>query len=386
MGELEEVLKLAVEKRASDIHLKPGIPPVYRINGRLVAFKESRRLTPQEIRDMAAEIMTESQKRRFADLMELDMAYGLSGVGRFRVNVYQQRGTVAISFRIIPFTVGTFDELHLPPVLEKIAMERRGLVLVTGTTGSGKSTTLASMVEHINNHRTCHIVTIEDPIEFLLKDKMSIISQREVGFDTTSFSFALRAALRQDPDVILVGEMRDLETVETALMAAETGHLVLSTLHTMDVVETVNRIISLFPAYQQEQVRFQLSMILQAVISMRLVPMADGKGRVPALEILVTNSRIRNCVQDKTKTPEIRDAMEGGATQYGMQTFDQSLMDLLKRKLITYDEALAQSSNPSDFALKSKGFSTTGDMAWDEFQQVTREESEKKMVIERFTK
>jgi twitching motility protein PilT len=386
MSELEEILKLAVEKRASDIHIKPGIPPVYRINGRLVAFKEAKRLSPAEIREMALSMMNEGQKVRFGQFMEIDMAYGVSGLGRFRVNVYQQRGSTALSFRLIPFTVGSFEELHLPRVMESIALERRGLILVTGTTGSGKSTTLAAMVDYINNNRTCHIVTIEDPIEFLLKDKMSIISQREVGFDTTSFSMALRAALRQDPDVILVGEMRDLETVETALMAAETGHLVLSTLHTMDVVETVNRIISLFPAYQQDQVRFQLSMILSAVVSMRLVPMADGKGRVPAIEVMVTTARIRGAIQHKEKTHEVRDAMEQGASQYGMQTFDQSLMDLVKRKLVTYEEALAQSSNPSDFALKAKGFSTVGDMAWEEFATTTKEQSQPKMVIERFSK
>ena len=266
-------------------------------------------------------------------------------------------------------------------------MERRGLILVTGATGSGKSTSLASMVEYINNHRTCHIVTIEDPIEFLLKDKMSIISQREVGFDTTSFAFALRAALRQDPDVILVGEMRDLETVETALMAAETGHLVLSTLHTIDVVETISRIISLFPPHQHEQVRFQLSNIIRAVISMRLVPMADGKGRVPAIEVMISTSRIRGCIQDKTKTKEIHDAMAQGVTQYGMQTFDQSLMDLLRRQFITYEEALAQSTNPSDFALKSKGFSTAGDSSWSEFEGREKEEGRgENMVIERFSK
>ena len=387
MADLNEILKLAVEKRASDIHLKPGIPPVYRINGSLVAFKDSSRLSPNEIREIAAGMMNQNQRDRFDNMMEIDLAHGASGIGRFRVNVYQQRGTTAISLRLIPFSVGSFDELNLPPVMEKIAMERRGLILMTGTTGSGKSTTLASMVEYINNHRTCHIVTIEDPIEFLLKDKMSIISQREVGFDTTGFSLALRSALRQDPDVILVGEMRDLETVETALMAAETGHLVLSTLHTVDVVETINRIISLFPAYQQDQVRFQLANILRAVGAMRLVPRADGRGRVPAVEIMVTTSRIRKCIMDRNKTTEIHDAMVGGASQYGMQTFDQALMDLLKRKLITYEEALAQSSNPGDFSLKAKGFSTTGDMAWDEFAETTKEESDKKkLVIERFSK
>ena len=241
------------------------------------------------------------------------------------MNCFQQRGSVGVVFRVIPFGVKTIESLHLPPVIANIAMEQRGLILVTGTTGSGKSTTLASMIEHINTNRTCHIMTIEDPIEFLIRDRRSIVNQREIGVDTQSFSNALRAALRQDPDVILVGEMRDFETIETALTAAETGHLVMSTLHTLDATETINRIISVFPPYQQKQIRLQLGSILRAVVSQRLVPRSDGKGRVPALEVLVTTARVRECIADKDRTKEIHDAIAKGFTTYGMQTFDQSL-------------------------------------------------------------
>jgi twitching motility protein PilT len=284
------------------------------------------------------------------------------------VNSFQQRGTVGIVFRVIPFGVKSIEHLHLPKVIQSIAMEQRGLILVTGTTGSGKSTTLAAMIEYINANRTCHIMTIEDPIEFLIRDRRSIVNQREIGVDTQSFSTALRSALRQDPDVILVGEMRDFETIETAITAAETGHLVMSTLHTLDATETINRIISVFPPYQQKQIRLQLASILKAVISQRLVPRADGKGRVPALEVLVSTARIRECIADKDRTKEIHDAIAKGYTTYGMQTFDQSLMSLVKQKLVTYDEALKHVSNPDDFALRFRGIGSTSDGTWDEFE------------------
>jgi twitching motility protein PilT len=257
--------------------------------------------------------------------------------------------------------------LHLPKVAETIAEEHRGLILVTGTTGSGKSTTLAAMIEYINSQRTAHIMTVEDPIEFLIRDRRSIVNQREIGVDTHSFGNALRAALRQDPDVILVGEMRDYETIETALTAAETGHLVMSTLHTLDATETINRIISVFPPYQQKQVRLQLASILKAVISQRLVPRADGKGRVPALEVMRVNARVRECISDKDRTKEIPDAIAKGFTTYGMQTFDQSLMSHVKSGLITYEEALKHVSNPDDFALRFRGIASTSDSSWDEF-------------------
>jgi twitching motility protein PilT len=290
------------------------------------------------------------------------------GLGRFRVNVFQQRGTLGVVLRVIPFKIQTIDQLMLPKVLEKIAGEERGLVLVTGTTGSGKSTSLAAMIDHINANETCHIMTIEDPIEFLIRDKRSVVNQREVGVDTMSFAQALKSALRQDPDVILVGEMRDLETIETALTAAETGHLVMSTLHTLDATETINRVISVFPPYQQKQVRMQLGAVLRAVISQRLVPKADARGRVAAVEILIATTRVRELVEDKDRTKEIPDAIAQGHLTYGMQTFDQSLMGLLKQSIISYDEALRQATNRDDFALRVSGISATSDSKWDDFE------------------
>jgi twitching motility protein PilT len=366
--ELNDILKIALKGGASDIHLKPGLPPMFRVDGALVPLKNGERIPPDELQKMAFGIMNESQKARFEETRETDLAYGIAGLGRFRVNVFQQRGTVGIVFRVIPFGVKSIDHLHLPKVIESIAMEQRGLVLVTGTTGSGKSTTLAGMIDYINSNRTCHIMTIEDPIEFLIRDRRSIINQREIGVDTQSFANALRAALRQDPDVILVGEMRDFETIETALTAAETGHLVMSTLHTLNATETINRIISVFPPYQQKQVRLQLAAILKAVISQRLVPRADGKGRVPAMEVLISTARIRECISDKDRTKELNDAIAKGFTTYGMQTFDQSLMQLVKQELVTYDEALNHVSNPDDFALRFRGIASTSDGTWDDFE------------------
>jgi twitching motility protein PilT len=318
---------------------------------------------------MALAIMNEQQKAHFTQTFEVDLSYGVPGLGRFRVSVFSQRGTVAMVLRTISFAIPTLDSLNLPPVLKKIAQEERGLVLVTGTTGSGKSTTLAAMIDHINENRSCNIITVEDPVEFLHRDKKSIISQREVGFDTISFANALKGALRQDPDVILVGEMRDLETIETAMTAAETGHLVMSTLHTLDAAETVNRIISVFPPYHQRQMRMQLSAVIKGVISQRLVPRADGKGRVPAVEVMLGTARIRECIDDKEKTKQIPEAIAQGVVSYGMQTFDQSLMQLYTKKFITYEEAMRQSSNPDDFALKVSGISSTSNSTWDQFTQ-----------------
>ncbi|MBW2385265.1 MAG: type IV pilus twitching motility protein PilT [Deltaproteobacteria bacterium] len=365
--ELNEILKVAIKGGASDIHLKSGLPPMFRVDGALVPLKNGDRIMPDDIQTMAYSIMNPAQKARFEEHREADLAYGIPGLGRFRVNVFQQRGTIGIVFRVIPFGVKTVQQLHLPKVVENIAAEHRGLVLVTGTTGSGKSTTLAAMIEQINTERTSHIMTIEDPIEFLIRDRRSIVNQREIGVDTHSFSNALRAALRQDPDVILVGEMRDFETIETALTAAETGHLVMSTLHTLDATETINRIISVFPPYQQKQVRLQLSMILKSVISQRLVPRADGKGRVPALEVLVSTALTRELIADKDRTKELPDAIARGFTTYGMQTFDQSLMSLVKQKLVTYEEALKNVSNPDDFALRFRGIASTSDSNWSDF-------------------
>src|SRR5438105_10862819 len=367
--ELNEILQVALRGGASDIHLKAGLPPMFRVDGSLVPLKDARRLPPEEISRMAFGIMNDYQKEKFKTQNELDLAYGVPGLGRFRVNVFQQRGTVGVVLRVIPFKIATIEQLLLPKVLEKVAAEQRGLILVTGTTGSGKSTTLAAMVDHINSNETCHIMTIEDPIEFLVRDKRSIVNQREVGVDTMSFGQALKSALRQDPDVILVGEMRDSETIETALTAAETGHLVLSTLHTLDATETISRIISAFPPHQQKQVRLQLGSVLRGVVSQRLVPRADGKGRVASVEVLVSNSRVREMVEDKERTKEIAQAIAQSYTTYGMQTFDQSLMQLFRSNIITYEEALRQSSNPDDFALRVSGISATSDSTWDQFDK-----------------
>jgi twitching motility protein PilT len=372
--DLNEILKIALKGGASDIHLKSGLPPMFRVDGALVPLKNGERILPEETQRIGHSIMNPVQKARFEQKRECDLAYGIPGLGRFRVNVFQQRGTVGIVFRVIPFGVKSIEQLLLPKVIERVAMEHRGLVLVTGTTGSGKSTTLAAMIDYINSNRTAHIMTIEDPIEFLIRDRRSIVNQREIGVDTQSFADALRAALRQDPDVILLGEMRDFETIETAITAAETGHLVMSTLHTLDATETINRIISVFPPYQQKQVRLQLASILKAVISQRLVPRADGKGRVPALEIMVSTARVRECISDKERTKELPDAIAKGFTTYGMQTFDQSLMQLVKNNLVTYDEALKHVSNPDDFALRFRGIASTSDGTWDDFE---RDDSQK---------
>ena len=340
---------------ASDIHLRVGIPPMLRIQGKFVPLRDFARLTPEETANMAAAIMNKVQKEKFARTMELDMAYGVRGLGRFRANIFRQRMTLGLVFRTISSKILSFEELNLPPILSKIADEHRGLVLVTGTTGSGKSTTLAAIIDYINNSRSGHILTIEDPIEFMHRDKRCIVSQREVGTDTTTYGAALKAALRQDPDVILVGEMRDLETVEIAMAAAETGHLVMSTLHTMNAAETITRIISLFPPHHQDGVRLELGGILRAVISQRLVPRADGKGRVPALEIMINTGRIREFIENKSRVKEIPDAIASGASTYGTQTFDQSLFKSYKAGLITYEDALKNSSNPDDFALRVSG-------------------------------
>ncbi len=367
--ELNEILQIALRGGSSDIHLKAGLPPIFRVDGSLVPLKDGRRLPPEEVTRMVFGIMNEFQREKFKATNEIDLAYGVPGLGRFRVNVFQQRGTTGAVLRVIPFKVLSIAELILPKVLEKISLEERGLVLVTGTTGSGKSTTLAAMIDHINANETNHIMTIEDPIEFLIRDKRSIVNQREVGVDTMSFSQALKSALRQDPDVILVGEMRDLETIETALTAAETGHLVMSTLHTLDATETINRIISAFPPFQQKQVRLQLGSVLKAVISQRLVPRADGKGRVAAVEVLKATARVREMIEDKDRTKELPDAIAQGHQTYGMQTFDQSLMSHIRKGLIQYEEALRQATNPDDFALRFSGISATSDSNWDDFDQ-----------------
>jgi len=363
--DINEMLKQAVKQGASDIHIKVGNPPILRVHGNLTPFPGGARMTAEDAMSIALTVMSPTQRETFKKRNDLDLGYGVPGLGRFRVNVFIQRGTIGIVFRIIPVKINTTEELSLPSSLKKLAMEPRGLVLVTGTTGSGKSTTLAAMIDHINSHQTNHIITVEDPIEYLHRDKRSIINQREVGTDTESFGKALRAGLRQDPDVILVGEMRDFETIQTALIAAETGHLVLSTLHTVDATETINRIISVFPPYQHKQVRIQLASVLKGVVSQRLIPRADTEGRVPAVEVMLTTAMIRDCITDADKTKMIPDVVAQGAAQYGMQTFDQSLYQLFKEGYITYEDALRRASNPDDFALKVKGIQSTSDTVSD---------------------
>src|SRR3954466_12980213 len=363
---INDLLKIAVERKASDLHLKVGSHPVIRVDGDLLPLGELKRLMQEDTIAMAFSMMNARQKQRFKEEFEIDIAYSVPGLGRFRCNVFQQRGVVGMVLRVIPARIQSVRELMLPPVLERICEERRGLILCTGTTGSGKSTSLAAMIDYINSTRTEHIITVEDPIEFLHRDKKSIVNQREIDVDTHSFAGALRAALRQDPDVILVGEMRDYETIETALLAAETGHLVFSTLHTLDATETVNRIISVFPPHQQRQGRLQRAGVLKGAIAQRLLPRADGAGRVPAVEVMLTTGFIRDCIVDKERTAHIHGAISSGTSQYGMQTFDQSIFALYQQGFVTLEEALRWASNVNEFKLKVQGISTTSDLALEE--------------------
>lgn len=356
---IDELLLTATAHLASDLHLKAGSFPVMRIGGELHPIVEAPRLSPEDTLDMAFSIMSNRQKQKLKEFSEVDIAYSVRGLGRFRANIFQQRGSVSLVLRVIPDQTKNIRQLGLPPIIEKITEERRGLILVTGATGSGKSTTLAAMIDRINAARSGHIVTIEDPIEFLHSDKKSFVTQREVEVDTRSFAEALRGALRQDPDVILLGEMRDLETIETALTAAETGHLVLSTLHTLDATETITRIVSSFPSHQQKSVRLQLAGILKAVISMRLVRGSRGVARVPAIEVLVSTGLIRDYIINEEKTYLIRDAIANGNSQYGMQTFDQSLFSLLQAKMINMEEALHNATNPNEFKMRVSGILST---------------------------
>ncbi len=356
---IDDLLRIASSHGASDLHLKVSAFPIMRISGELHPLGDAPRLKQEDTLDMAFAMMSNRQKQRFKEASEVDIAYGVAGLGRFRANIFQQRGSVSIVLRVIPDQTKGTAQLGLPPVIERIANERRGLILVTGATGSGKSTTLAAMIDCINSTRSGHIVTIEDPIEFLHRDKKSFVTQREVDVDTRSFAEALRGALRQDPDVILVGEMRDHETIETALTAAETGHLVLSTLHTLDATETITRIVSSFPSHQQKSVRIQLAGILKAVISMRLVRAAKGAGRVAAIEVLVSTAHIRDHIINQEKTYLIREAIAAGTSQYGMQTFDQSLFFLFQSGLISLEEALNNASNPDEFRMRVSGIQSS---------------------------
>src|SRR5215207_6883873 len=366
---IDDLLRMAMSFGSSDLHLRAGSTPVIRVNGELRPLSGVERLSQEETLEMAFSMMSNRQKQHFKEVYEVDIGYGVSGLGRFRVNIFQQRNSIGIVARVISDDIRSFAQLGLPPVLSTIADENRGLILVTGTTGSGKSTTLAAVVDYINEQRNSHIVTIEDPIEFLHKDKESFITQREVDVDTRSFAEALRGSLRQDPDVILVGEMRDLETIETALVAAETGHLVLSTLHTLDASETIARIISAFPPFQQQSIRIQLAGLLKAVISQRLMKESKANGRVPAVEVLVSTPLIRDYILHEDKTSQIRDVIAAGTSQYGMQTFDQSLFYLYQSGMITLEEALRGATNPDEFRLRLAGIQNTSAMAKEEMEK-----------------
>jgi twitching motility protein PilT len=329
---------------------------------------EHQPLRPEDLKALAEQLMTPRQVKQFAEEKECDFAIGVPGIGRFRVNLYQQRGSLCFAMRAIPYQARTVPELNLPPVLEEIAMKPRGLVLVTGVTGSGKSTTLAAMIQHINQNRRANVITIEDPIEFLHRDLNSHINQREIGTDTATFGQALRRVLRQDPDVILIGEVRDLETLDTALKAADTGHLVFSTLHTTDATQTINRVLSFYPPHQQAEVRFSLASALAAVVSQRLVPRADKAGRIPACEILINTAAVRDNIRDMEKTLNIPDLIKEGTVQYGMQSFDQSLMQLYSKGSISYESALFYATSPAEFALRVQGVSGTSDTSWTGFE------------------
>ncbi len=354
---LDRVLQAARQLGASDVHLKAGLPPIFRIKGDLRTVRDVPPLTRDVLQTCALGIMNDRQREIYERHWDVDLAYATNDGARYRVNVFQQRGAVGMVMRLIPPDVPPFQKLNLPGAVLDLADSERGMVLVTGVTGSGKSTTLAAMVDYINSKRACHIVTIGDPIEYAFKDRRSVINQREIGFDTTTFAKALRAALRQDPDVIFVGEMRDMEAIETAMLAAGTGHLVVSTLRTLGGVGAINRIVSVFSPHQQGQARLQLSGVLRGVISQRLVKRADGKGMIPAVEILVNTARVRELIADPKRTREIHEAIATGRDPYGMISFDQSLTELVRGNLVTYEEALASATNPDDFALTFRGVS-----------------------------
>src|ERR1700737_1046992 len=364
----KSILQNMIHQGASDVHLKVGRPPTLRIDGYMVSL-EMPPLTQEDLRSLAEQIMAPKNIKEFSEQKESDFALAVPGIGRFRVNAYQQRGTIAYAMRTVPFQAKTIAELNLPEVCERIALMPRGLILVTGITGSGKSTALASMLNYVNQNRHANVITIEDPIEFLHRDIKSSINQREVGTDTNSFGQALRRVLRQDPDILLVGEIRDLDTLDTALKAAETGHLVFSTLHTTDATQTINRILSFYPPHQQTDVRYMLSNALKAVISLRLVRRADKKGRVPAAEVLVNTEAVRDQIRDLTKSLNIPQLIKEGAVPYGMQSFDQSLMNWYHKGIISYDDALFAATNPAEFSLRAQGIAASSDTSWDTVKQ-----------------
>ncbi len=365
--EIKPILQSMIEHKASDLHLKVGVKPILRVNGRLLAV-DFAVPGPKDMIQIAQQILTPAQREIFESTREIDFAFGVPGLARFRANFYVQRGTIAMVFRHVPVEIPDFDSLRLPAAVKELSTRRRGLILVTGTVGSGKSTTLAAMVDIINSTQPSNIITIEDPIEFLHRDKMSIINQREVGTDTGSFAEALRHILRQDPDAILIGEIRDADSMKVALTAADTGHLVLSTLHTIDTTQTISRIISFFPPHQHQEIRYLLASTLQAIISQRLIPDITGTRRYPAVEVMINTSTIREYIVDPEKTVMIRQAIQDGFVQYQMQTFDQALMALYREKIISLEEALKASSNPHEFALRVKGIQASSDVSWDRFE------------------
>jgi len=348
MANIHQLLKTLVEQGASDLHISTGSPPQMRVDGKMLPMKDIPPMKPAETKQLCYSILTDAQKRKFEEENELDLSFGIKGLSRFRGNVFMQRGAVAGVFRVIPYKVLTFDELGLPPVVREISRRPRGLVLVTGPTGSGKSTTLASIIDAINSERQEHIITIEDPIEFLHPHKKCLVNQREVGADTMSFKKALKYILRQDPDVVLLGELRDIETIEAALTIAETGHLCFATLHTNGAVQTINRIIDVFPTNQQTQVRTQLSFVLEGVMSQTLVPKIGGRGRVLCLEVMVPNAAIRNLIRED-KIHQLYSQMQMGQDKYGMQTMNQSLFTLYHKKIISMDDAMGRTPDPDEF-------------------------------------
>jgi twitching motility protein PilT len=364
---LRQMLVEMLSKGASDLHIRVGIRPTLRVDGVLTPINTAP-MSKDDLNEVINQILTPEQQKRFLARNEMDLALSVAKLGRFRINLFRQRGTIGIALRAVNTTVPTFEELYLPPIIKKIAENRRGLVIVTGTTGSGKSTTLASMIEHVNANRKDNILTIEDPIEYIYRDKESIVSQREVGGDTPSFTSALRHAFRQDPDTILIGEIRDADTMSTALSAADTGHFVLTTLHTMNVIETVSRIISFFPPHQHQQIRLLLAGTLKSIICQRLLSRADRPGRVPAVEVMVSTGSIRECLIKPDRTMEIQDLIESGGVQYGMQSFDQSIMKLYRNGVISYEEAMTQATNPDDFDLRLKGITAASDRGWNDWE------------------
>jgi twitching motility protein PilT len=382
--ELNEILSEAIRNEASDVLLKAGVPPAFRVRADFLPLEGAAPLDGETLQRIVDGVLDERRRKKLEVELQVDLAYSHPDLGRFRVNIFRQRGFLSLVIRVIPTKIRSVAELNLPASVERLATERRGLILVTGTTGSGKSTTLAALIDYINRTRQSHIITVEDPIEYEHGDRLSFVNQREIGYDAIDFPSALKSALRQNPDVILVGEMRDLETIETAILAAETGHLVMSTLHTLDAQETITRAISVFPEHQRDQARLILASVIRGVVSQRLIPRADGLGMVPAVEVLIASARVKEYIADKQKTRDLHDVIAQGHTSYGMQTFDQSLMALFRSGLISYNEALVHCSNPSDFELKVRGIASTSDARWDNFEKSDGADDRSSLDIERF--